>query len=131
MSLHEHFRDIFWDAFHRPKFLSERFRIRWEDLESVNELLSGPLFAMYECGHCDYVFEDKTRFSFVKEPEDFIAWLRRLCLQYRAAIEELSPQDVREEHDATLLRYQCDMKEELCLLLEEHYVLAGLLKKDL
>lgn len=121
MTLHEHFRDIFWDAFHRPKFLSDKYKERWEDIESLNDLLAGPMFSIYENGNCDYVFEDKVRFPFVNTPQDFFAWLTRLCLQYRAAIEELNPENAAEEHDANILRYQCDMKDELCQLIEQIY----------
>ena len=121
MTLHEHFRDLFWDAFHRPKFLSEKYKERWEDLESLNDLLAGPMFAVYENGHCDYVFSDKERFSFIHTQEDFFTWLRKLCFQYRAAIEELNPATPAEEHDATILRFQCDIKEELCELCEQIY----------
>ena len=121
MTIQDHFRELFWDAFHRPKFLSERYRVRWEDLESLNDLLAGPFFSIYENGNCDYVFTDKKRFSFINSPEDFIAWLHKLCFQYRAAVEELVPADAAEEHDFNMLRYQCDMKDELGVLTQQLY----------
>ncbi len=37
------FREVFWDAFHRPKLHSEKFLSIWQSLEPVNEQLSGPL----------------------------------------------------------------------------------------
>ncbi|MBX9851753.1 MAG: hypothetical protein K2X86_08350 [Cytophagaceae bacterium] len=56
------FKEIFWDAFHKPKLETEKFLEVWEGLEPVNDMLAGPFYCICSNDQCDYVFKDKARF---------------------------------------------------------------------
>jgi len=107
------FQLIFWDAFHRPQLLSEKFTAIWEELEPINDHLSGPLFSVYEKGNCDYFFQDKNRFPWMNIPEDFMQWCKDRVEKYRTSIESIETTNIEEEHDKELLLYQVDIKMEL------------------
>jgi hypothetical protein len=107
------YKDIFWDAFHRPKLQSEKFFTIWKQLEPINDYLSGPLFAIYESGHCDYFFQDKNRFPWMNIPEDFMQWCADRVEQYREGVETIPALSEEEAQDKELLLFQVDLKMEL------------------
>lgn len=69
--LHQKYRSLFWDGFHRPKLKTTRIQEVWEQLEKLNDVLSGPLFAVYEKGECSYVLKDNQRFPKIQSLDDF------------------------------------------------------------
>ncbi|HWZ22378.1 MAG TPA: hypothetical protein VNW06_06965 [Cytophagaceae bacterium] len=107
------YREVFWDGFHRPKLLSEKFISLWENLEPLNDQLSGPLFSIYENGHCDYFFHDKNRFPWMNIPEDFMQWCTDRIEKYKEAIEQEKSITNEDAHDKEILLFQVDIKMEL------------------
>lgn len=111
----ERFKEIFWDAFHRPKLTSTRILQTWEKLEPINDLLSGPLYAIYEKGDCDYVFLKNEPFATILSPDDLMDWFQDLLRQYAEGLQAATPPTSEEEtRDLQLLDYQLDIKAELC-----------------
>jgi hypothetical protein len=114
MSL-ERFKEIFWDAFHRPKLSSDRIVEIWEGMEPLNDLLSGPLYAIYEKGDCDYVFQNNTPFESIASPDDLMDWFQELLKHYAEGLQAaIPPRSEEETRDLQLLDYQLDTKAELC-----------------
>jgi hypothetical protein len=107
------YKEVFWDGFHRPKLHSEKFIKIWEELEPINDQLSGPLFAVYENGNCDYFFQDKNRFPWMNLPEDFMQWCTDRIEKYKEAVEHEPTNNKEEEHDKEVLLFQVDIKMEL------------------
>jgi hypothetical protein len=107
------YKDIFWDAFHRPKLHTEKFTSIWQSLEPLNDQLSGPLFSVYEKGHCDFFFQDKNRFPWMNLPEDFLQWCTDRIEKYREVIEQTDADNNPEAHDKEILLFQVDIKMEL------------------
>jgi hypothetical protein len=111
----ERFKEIFWDAFHRPKLLSSRIADTWEGLEPLNDLLSGPLYAIYENAHCDYVFSNQAPFESVASADDLMDWFQEVLKHYAEGLQAALPPVTEEEtRDLQLLDYQLDTKAELC-----------------
>lgn len=111
----ERFKELFWDAFHRPKLSSPRIFKTWESLENINDLLSGPLFSVYENGNCDYVFLQHAPFQDIHSPDDLMDWFQDLLRQYAEGLQAATPPTSEEEtRDLQLLDYQLDIKAELC-----------------
>lgn len=115
MSL-ERFKELFWDAFHRPQLVSSRIFETWESLETTNDLLSGPLFSIYENGNCDYIFAKQDEpFQSITSPDDLMDWFQDLLKQYAEGLHSATPPVSEEEtRDLQLLDYQLDSKAELC-----------------
>lgn len=114
MSL-ERFKEIFWDAFHRPKFSSDRIFETWEGLEPLNDMLSGPLYAVYENGNCDYVFQNNAPFESIASPDDLMDWFHEVLKHYAEGLQAaVPPRSEEETRDLQLLDYQLDTKAELC-----------------
>jgi len=115
MSL-ERFKELFWDAFHRPKLSSSRILETWENLEPTNDLLSGPLFSIYENGNCDYIFlKQEEPFQAISSPDDLMDWFQDLLKHYAEGLQAATPPASEEEtRDLQLLDYQLDIKAELC-----------------
>jgi len=115
MSL-ERFKELFWDAFHRPKLGSSRILETWENLEPINDLLSGPLFSIYENGNCDYIFlKQEEPFQAISSPDDLMDWFQDLLKHYAEGLQAATPPASEEEtRDLQLLDYQLDIKAELC-----------------
>ena len=67
----DRFRELFWDAFHRPKLKSDKYHTIWHNIEGLNGMLAGPLFSIFENGECNYIFTDKKRFPDVTDADDF------------------------------------------------------------
>ena len=109
----ERYKEIFWDAFHRPKLITDKFTSIWQSLEPVNEQLSGPLFAVFEKGQCDYFFQDKNRFPWMNLPEDFMQWCTDRIEKYREVVENTEAIGNEDEHDKEILLFQVDIKMEL------------------
>lgn len=109
----ERYKEIFWDGFHRPKLLSEKFITLWTTLEPLNDQLSGPLFSIYENGQCDYFFEDKNRFPWMNIPEDFMQWCTDKIEKYKEIIEQEESITSEDDHDKEILLFQVDIKMEL------------------
>lgn len=107
------FRSKFWDAFHRPNLKSEKYMLLWQSLEPINEWLVGPLFSIYEHGHCNYFFEDSNRFEGIHSPNDFLEWANGLVKDYKQGILAASEIEESDQEDIRLLHYQIDMKSEL------------------
>jgi hypothetical protein len=107
------FKKIFWDAFHRPALRSPVFQHLWESLEPINNLLAGPFYAIYTNGHCDYVFQDATRFPGIDHADDLLDWCIRLVEKYRQDIESSETTNETEDKDKELLLFQTDLKMEL------------------
>jgi hypothetical protein len=111
MSEYEKFKEIFWDAFHRPDLKSEKFEMIRVKLQPLQDLLAGPLFSIY--AQCDYVFQDQDRFPQVKHPDDFLNWCIDIINQYKDAIIPETPETELEKKDKQILLYQTDMMMEL------------------
>ncbi|HXA00960.1 MAG TPA: hypothetical protein VNW99_03170 [Cytophagaceae bacterium] len=116
---HDKFREIFWDAFHRPDLKSEKFENTLIELQPLNDLLAGPLFSIYENGQCDYMFKDKVRFPQVKHEDDFLNWYIDVINQYKDLISSKTADTDIEEKDKQILLYQTDMMMELAGLAYE------------
>jgi hypothetical protein len=119
MSEHDKFREIFWDAFHRPDLKSRKFESKWAELQPLNDLLAGPLFSIYENAQCDYIFKDKVRFPGMDHPDDFLSWCIDIINQYKELISsDIADTDI-EKKDKQILLYQTDMMMELADLAYE------------
>jgi hypothetical protein len=112
------YRELFWDAFHVPNLSSQKFTDKWKELESINEVIAGPLFSVFEKGECDYIFADKDRFDFNNE-EELFEWMVETIREYAEKIAELPAENQEEEFDLKVLMYQCDIKMELAELSRE------------
>ncbi|MFN6946728.1 MAG: hypothetical protein ACK4ND_17400 [Cytophagaceae bacterium] len=117
--LEERYKEIFWDAFHKPKLLSIRFAQKWQELEILNDQLAGPLFAIYEKGNCDYIFADQERFSNINTPDELFEKMVKGIQFYKSQIEEIEAGDENEAADKQVLFYQTDLKMELAELAYE------------
>ena len=114
MSL-ETFKNNFWNAFHRPKLESERIFHVWQSLEPVNDILAGPLFAIYEKGNCDYIFSNNDTFKNILNADDLMDFFHELLKKYAEGLEAATPpQNELELKDLQTLDYQLDLKAELC-----------------
>lgn len=113
------FKEIFWDAFHRPKLETQTFFDIWNSLEKENELLAGPLYSIYSNGHCNYVFEDRERFPSVSDADDFLDYCTTLVKAYHERVAGLEAVTEEEKKDKQLLLYQTDIKMELANLAYE------------
>ena len=107
------FRELFWDAFHRPKLKSEKYHAIWHNLEGINGMLAGPLFSVFENGDCNYIFTDKKRFPSISDPDDMLNWLMQFIEEYRASVIATEPESDDESDDLQVLLYQTDIKMEL------------------
>jgi len=110
------FREIFWDAFHRPKLESQAFLSVWDTLEPINELVAGPLYAIFSNGNCNYIFEDKARFPHISDKDDFLDYCTGHIQTYFERVTETEAQSEVERKDKQLLLYQTDLKMELANL---------------
>lgn len=119
MSAHDKFREIFWDAFHRPDLKSENFENIWMELKPLNDLLAGPLFSVYENAQCDYIFKDKVRFPQVNHEDDLLSWCIDIINQYKDLISSKTADTDVEKKDKQILLYQTDMMMELADLAYE------------
>lgn len=80
-------RELFWKAFGRPRLRTKKFNNLWLRLELLSDWLAGPLSAIKENGHCDYVFKDKEkRFLGVSDVESFRRWCLDIVNEYREEI---------------------------------------------
>jgi hypothetical protein len=117
------FDALFWDAFHVPNLKTQSFIVLFESLEPMNDMIVGPLFAIYETGTCNYVFEDKNRFPTIQKKEDLFNWLNERIQQYKKMYDAFlnEQNDISEDftHDKNLLQYQIDMKIKLSELTME------------
>lgn len=116
------FREIFWDAFQKPPLKSEKFKQTFNDLETVNDQMAGPLYAVYENGDCLYVFTDKDKFPHINSPHDLFEKMEGMITYYKKTTEGEKPSDKTEEEDQQMLMFQADMKmelAELCLVINE------------
>lgn len=113
------FKEIFWDAFHRPKLETEKFEKLWQDLEPVNDMLAGPFYSIFESGNCDYVFKDKTRFSEINDADDFLDYCTHWSENYLEKIVDITADTEAEKKDKQILLYQTDIKMELSRLAYE------------
>jgi hypothetical protein len=113
MIAHEKFKEIFWDAFHRPDLKSEKFESVFAELQPLNDLLAGPLFSIYENAQCDYMFKDKQRFPQVNHRDDFLSWCIEIINQYKDMISPVTADTEAEKKDKQILLYQTDMMMEL------------------
>ena len=113
MLAYNKFREIFWDAFHRPDLKSEKFENSFLiELQPLNDLLAGPLFSIYENAQCDYIF-DKERFPGIKDQDDFLNWCIDIINKYKELISSNIPDTDVEKKDQQILLYQTDMMMEL------------------
>ncbi|TAH26279.1 MAG: hypothetical protein EAZ07_04355 [Cytophagales bacterium] len=110
------FRKKFWDAFHRPNLQSDEFKTIWENSETINNWLAGPLFSIYEQGNFDYVLEDDNRFANINTSKDFEAWALEITEQYRSNILSFLPEKEIHKSDQAILLFQTDTKIELIRL---------------
>jgi hypothetical protein len=113
MNEQQEFKNIFWDAFHRPDLKTEKFKNIHDQLEPINDLLAGPFYSIYEKGECDYVFSDQLRFPSIKDVDDLFNWCTALIEDYRKGILEGSVENDEESKDKQILLYQTDIKMEL------------------
>jgi len=107
------FRELFWDAFHRPKLKSEKYQTIWHNLEGINGMLAGPLFSIFENGDCNYIFTDNKRFAEVGDVDDLLNWLTNYIEEYRNTVLSTQPESDDESDDLQVLLYQTDIKMEL------------------
>src|SRR5688572_3138936 len=108
----EQFKKLFWDAFHRPKLESEKFLELWGSLEPENELLAGPLYAIYSNGNCDYLFKDQDRFPEINNVDDFLDFCTSHIHTYHDAVQAGEATNDVEKRDKQLLLYQTDTRME-------------------
>ncbi len=116
---HSDFQSLFREAFFIPQLQSERFIQTFQHLEGLNDLLAGPLFSIYENGHCDYVFIDKSRFPDIHSIDDFFERNKKLIQEYREHFEQLQPLIEGEQEDWNLILFQLDKKIEASELASE------------
>jgi len=107
------FKSVFWDAFHRPILKTDKFRQLWISLEPVNDLVSGPLFSVYEKGECNYVYGHKL-FEGVQDKDDLMNWLTERVGLYMETVREMAADDSEESEDKRVLLFQADVKMILC-----------------
>jgi len=110
------YKEIFWDAFHRPKLNSSRMHELWDSLEPLNDLIAGPLFNIYETGNCNYVFSDNHLFANVKTKDDLLDWLTERIEKYREPFTKIKAEDEIESEDLQVILFQTDLKMELAEL---------------
>jgi hypothetical protein len=109
------FKEVFWNAFHRPKLESNRIFEVWSALEPINDILAGPLFSIYENGNCDYIFRNEDTFQGIKTADDLMDFFQDLLRKYAEGLEAATPPiDSLETRDLQVLDYQLDIKAELC-----------------
>lgn len=108
------FKSVFWDAFHRPALKTDKFRQLWLSLEPINDLVSGPLFSVYEIGECNYVFGDHKLFVDVKDKDDLLTWLTERIEVYMETVREMPAANIEESEDKRILLFQADVKMILC-----------------
>jgi hypothetical protein len=113
------FKSIFWDAFHKPKLLTEKFSQVWESLEPVNDMLAGPFYSIYTNGDCDYVFQDKNKFPDIKDADDFLDYCTWWIQKYIEAVSSETASSEEERKDLEILLFQTDLKMELAQLAYE------------
>jgi hypothetical protein len=113
MNYQQEFKNLFWDAFHRPDLKTEKFKKIHTALESINDILAGPFYSIYKKGECDYVFKDKIRFPAINDADDFLNFCMDLIEKYRKGILEESVENDEESKDKQILLYQTDIKMEL------------------
>jgi hypothetical protein len=113
------FKSLFWDAFHVPALQSEKYVIKFRELEPLNDLIVGPLFSIFETGNCDYIFESDERFKGINSADHFFDWLVASIKEYAEKIADSNPQTEEEEHDVQTLLFQTDIKMELAELAYE------------
>ncbi|MCU0417851.1 MAG: hypothetical protein MUE33_11780 [Cytophagaceae bacterium] len=107
---HENYKKLFWDGFHRPHFKSTRIQLIWESLDKLNDVLAGPLFAVYEKGHCLYILEDKSRFPNIHTWEDVRRWAIYFTDAYSDEINSIEDLTEDEKYDVQVLRFQNDTR---------------------
>lgn len=117
--IYNRFKEIFWDAFHRPQLESEKFYAIWNSLEHVNEILAGPLYGIYSSGNCDYLLNDKNRFPNIHDVDDLLDYLTFYVETYKEKISEAEAIDEKEKGDKQVLLFQTDLKMELASLAYE------------
>ncbi len=114
MSL-DRFKELFWNAFHRPQLKSERIHHVWLSLEPINDILAGPLFSIYENGHCNYIFSNQEVFQSIVNADDLMDFFQELLKKYAEGLEQATPPNNEDElKDLQTLDYQLDLKAELC-----------------
>lgn len=113
------FRELFWDAFHRPKLESQAFLDVWNHLEPINDLIAGPLYSIFSNGNCNYIFEDKERFPQIQDKDDFLDYCTEHIKTYSERISGTEALNEEERKDKQLLLYQTDLKMELAHLAYE------------
>ncbi len=109
----DHFREIFWDAFHRPDLKTDRYYQLWHRLEHISDLLAGPMFSVFEKGEYDYVFQDKNRFPNMHSADDFMDWCMEKINHYQEALIAEVPTNEPERKDQQLLSYQTEVMMQL------------------
>jgi len=110
-----HFKEVFWNAFHRPKLESERIHGVWQSLEPINDILAGPLFSIYENGNCDYIFHNQDVFQSIINADDLMDFFQEALKKYAEGLEKATPPlNDAELKDLQTLDYQLDLKAELC-----------------
>jgi hypothetical protein len=127
--IYNRFKEIFWDAFHRPQLESEKFYAIWNSLEHLNEILAGPLYGIYSGGNCDYLLEDNNRFPNIKDVDDLLDYLTFHVETYKEKISEIEATNEKEKVDKQVLLFQTDLKMELASLAYEIQKLRVLNKK--
>ena len=124
MNHQQEFKKLFWDAFHRPDLKTDKFKNIHSHLETINDILAGPFYSIYEKGECNYIFNDKLRFPSINDADDFLNWSMALTGEYRKGILEGSVDNDEESKDKQILLYQTDIKMELAdlayLILNTH-----------
>ncbi|MFN3404971.1 MAG: hypothetical protein ACK40G_12800 [Cytophagaceae bacterium] len=111
--LYLRFREIFWDAFHRPNLKSEKFsQLYLKDLDPITEWLAGPMYSIFKEGHCNYIFENPDKYKIYNQ-EDFLDWCMEKISQFRHINESIAPENESEQRDQQILLYQNDVMMEL------------------
>ncbi len=109
------FKELFWDAFHRPQLGSIRIQEVWLSLETINDILAGPLFSIYENGNCDYIFHNQEVFKSIINADDLMDFFQEALKKYAEGLEKATPPlSDTELKDLQTLDYQLDLKAELC-----------------
>lgn len=110
------FRTLFWDAFQVPPLESEKYLKVFKELETLNDLIAGPLFSIYENGNCDYIFQAEGRFKGVNTADQYFEWIVNAIKEYAEKATAPKPENEKEENDLKMILFQADVKMELAEL---------------
>jgi hypothetical protein len=91
---------------------SERYAEIRPDLELVSDSFAGPMYAIYDHGNCDYVF-DNDQFPGIHDVDDLMGWFMTWISEFRRVAATLKPSGAAEQSDDRCLARIAEHLEEL------------------